>query len=369
MSVEFIKHFATLKDPRHDKNKLHALPDILFLTVAAVVSGANGWEAIEEFGKAKLDWLRRFFPYDNGVPSHDCIRRVFCALSPKALQRCFANWVQALAELLPGEVVAIDGKTLRHSFDHGANLGAIHMVSAWASVNGVCLGQVKTDAKSNEITAIPQLLQLLELKGCIVTLDAMGCQKEIAREIVEQGGDYVLAVKDNQPQLHEMIVDYFETTDALPTNKVPIPVHEETDGGHGRIEYRRYELIADLSTLPTPEAWKGLKAIGRAIRTCHNGEKTTKETRYYIVSFEEDAPQFARAVRQHWGIENELHWVLDVTFREDDSRIRRGYGAENFAVVRHIALNLLKQHGSKSSLAKKRYRAALDDSFRSEVLM
>jgi len=368
MSVDFITHFSGLEDPREDKNKRHALMDILFLTLAAVVSGADGWEDIEEFGQAKLAWLRKFFPYANGIPSHDTVRAVMIALSPKRLQECFANWIGAAAAAFPDEVVAIDGKTLRRSFDRRRSLGPIHMVSAWAKANGICLGQVKTDAKSNEITAIPQLLEMLEIRGCIVTLDAMGCQREIAKQIHEKGADYVLAVKENQPSLHEAIEEYFQTADQSQFAEVPVEVHTEVDGEHGRIETRRYELVADIRTLPHPEDWPGLSGIGRAVREACVGDRTTVETRYYLVSFRHGVERFARAVRGHWSIENTLHWTLDVTFGEDDCRIRSGYGAENLAVIRHLALNLLKQEPSKASIAKKRYRATLNDTFRANVL-
>lgn len=368
MCADFMAYFSGLKDPRDDKNKLHALLDILFLTVAAVVSGADGWEDIEEFGHAKLAWLRKFFPYANGVPSHDCIRAVMITLSPNRLQECFANWIGASAAALPDEVVSIDGKTLRRSFDRGRHRGPIHMVSAWAKANGVCLGQVKTDAKSNEITAIPRLLEMLEIRGCIVTLDAMGCQREIARQIDEKGADYVLAVKENQPFLHEAIQEYFETADQSGFAEVPVETHTDMDSEHGRIETRRYELVADVRTLPHPEAWQGLTGIGRAIREAQVGDRTTVDTRYYVVSFGQGVGRFAGAVRGHWSVENTLHWTLDVTFGEDDCRVRSGYGAENLAVIRHLALNLLKQDPSKASISKKRYRAALNDTFRANVL-
>lgn len=368
MSAEFMIHFAELRDPRVDKNKRHALADILFLSIAAVVSGAQGWEAIETFGKEKLAWLRRYFPYANGVPSHDCIRRVLSALSPEGLQACFGRWIGAVAGALPGEVVAIDGKTLRRSYDRGAGLGPIHMVSAWAKANGVCLGQVKTEAKSNEITAIPELLERLAIGGCIVTLDAMGCQRKIAKHIHDKDADYVLAVKDNQAQLHEAIEDYFDTAERAGFVGVALQRHDEVDGEHGRIEQRRYELVADLRTLPAPGAWPGLAAIGRAIRECEIGGRVSRETRYYLVSFDQSVERFAAAVRGHWGIENSLHWVLDVTFGEDDCRIRAGHGAQNFALLRHIALNLLKQDVSTGSLAKKRYQATLSDRFRAKLL-
>src|ERR687894_2969669 len=235
MTATLIEHFSDLKDPRDDKNKKHELMDILFLVIAAVIGGAEGWEAIETFGKEKLDWLRKYFPFANGVPSHDCIRMVMISLSPKALQGCFARWMQAVVEVAKGEVVAIDGKTIRRSFDQAEGLGAIHMVSAWAKRNGVSLGQVKTDEKSNEITAIPALLKLLELRGCIVTIDAMGCQRAIAEQIRAQGADYVLAVKANQKELHEALEDYFETAEGAGYRAVPLG---RVDSGHGRVDVR-----------------------------------------------------------------------------------------------------------------------------------
>jgi predicted transposase YbfD/YdcC len=368
MTATFIEHFSDLKDPRDDKNKKHQLMDIVFLVIAAVISGAEGWEAIETFGEEKLDWLRKYFPFANGVPSHDCIRMVMISLSPKALQGCFARWMQALVEVAKGEVVAIDGKTIRRSFDRAGGLRAIHMVSAWAKRNGVSLGQVKTDEKSNEITAIPALLGFLELRGCIVTIDAMGCQREIAEKIREQGADYVLAVKKNQKELHQAIEDYFETAQQAGYRAVPLERLEEVDSGHGRVEVRRYQLVPDLRTLPKPEQWKDLQGIARVEGERHLGDRVSTEVRYYITSFGQDVGRLAEAVRGHWGIENSLHWVLDVTFREDDSRLRAGYGAENFAVIRHIALNLLKREPSKASLKRKRYKAALSNEFRSNVL-
>jgi predicted transposase YbfD/YdcC len=368
MTAIFMEHFSDLKDPRDDKNKKHQLLDILFLVIAAVISGAEGWEAIEAFGQEKLNWLRKYFPFANGVPSHDCIRMVMISLSPKALQGCFARWMQAVVEVAQGEVVAIDGKTIRRSFDRAGGLGPIHMVSAWAKGKGVCLGQVKTDEKSNEITAIPALLGLLELRGCIVTLDAMGCQREIAEKIRQHRADYVLAVKANQKELHEAIEDYFETAQQAGYRAVALERVEEVDSGHGRVEVRRYELVGDLSTLPKPEQWKDLQGIARVECERHMDGQVSSEVRYYITSFGQKVGRLAEAVRGHWGIENSLHWVLDVTFREDDSRLRTGYGAQNFAVIRHIALNLLKREPSKGSLKRKRYKAALSNEFRANVL-
>jgi predicted transposase YbfD/YdcC len=293
---------------------------------------------------------------------------VMISLSPKALQGCFARWMQAVVEVAQGEVVAVDGKTIRRSFDRAEGLGPIHMVSAWAKGNGVCLGQVKTEERSNEITAIPALLGLLELRGCIVTLDAMGCQREIAEKIREQGADYVLAVKANQKELHEAIEDYFETAQGAGYRAVALESLEEVDSGHGRVEVRRYELVGDLSTLPKPEQWRDLQGIARGECERHVGEQVSSEVRYYITSFGQKVGRLAEAVRGHWGIENSLHWVVEVTFREDNSRLRTGYGAENFAVIRHIALNLLKREPSKGSLKRKRYKAALSNEFRSNVL-
>ena len=368
MCADLVSHFSVIKDPRSEKNKRYRLDEVLLLCVCAVVSGAEGWEAIEEFGGAKLEWLRKFLPYDNGIPTDDCIAWVLARLSPHALQECFVAWTRSVAQLTGGEVVAIDGKTLRRSYDRRRGRAALHMVSAWASAQRLSLGQVATEEKSNEITAIPKLLDLLEIKGCIVTLDAMGCQRAIAEQIVAQGADYVLAVKDNQPQLHEAIQDYFETAEAAQFERVPMRYFEETDAGHGRREVRRHWLVEDLSTLPEPDEWSGLRSIGMVQSERHDGDKVTRERRYYITTLAGDAKAFAHAARAHWGIENPLHWVLDVTFREDDSRIRRGHAPANFNTLRQFALNLLKRYRTDMSVKKKRYVAALNDDFRAKAV-
>jgi predicted transposase YbfD/YdcC len=369
MNASIIEHFSRLKDPRIERHKKHRLVDIIALAICAVLSGAEGWEAIEEYGHAKLEWLRKFIPLEHGVPTHDTIARVLSRVSAKGLQECFMNWVMTVHQVTDGQVVAIDGKRVRRSFDRGARKGAIHMVSAWGSANGLVLGQLKTDAKSNEITAIPHLLELLELKGCIVTLDAMGCQTEIAEKIIEKGADYVLAVKGNQGQLHEAIVDFFDTAQKAAFQGVPFDYHEETESGHGRIEVRRYWTIPVLTTLPRPWAWAGLKSIGLAESERHLGDKVSVERRYYIASLKSDARQFGQAVRGHWGIENSLHWVLDVTLREDECRIRRGEAAENFCTLRHFAFNLLKQEKTlKKSIKQKRLKAGWDDTYRAKIL-
>ena len=368
MPSNLVEHFSNLPDPRSDKNKQYALADIIVLSICAIVSGAEGWEAIEKFGKEKEDWLRQFIKLENGIPSHDCISWVFSRISPKKFQQCFINWTQSVVELTQGEIIAIDGKTARHSYDRRLNCPAIHMVNAWASQNAMSLGQVATAEKSNEITAIPELLELLLIKDCIVTIDAMGCQTAIAEQIIEKEADYVLAVKGNQGHLHEALVDYFDTAIASDFKDCKKHYFEELDHGHGRTEVRRYWLSSNLSTLPEPEKWAGLQSIGLTERECHEQGKVSIERRYYIVSFQEQVETFARAVRQHWGIENRLHWVLDVTFNEDDSRIRKGHAPENFNTLRQLALNLLRKEASKTSIKQKRFKAALSDDFRAKVV-
>ena len=361
------EHFRAIEDPRVERNKKHKLLDIIVLAICGVVSGAEGWEAIEEFGYEKQQWLRKYLELANGIPSHDCIARVPSRISPSEMTECFIAWTRSVSQLTAGEVVAIDGKTLRHSYNTKEKLGAIHMVSAWASQAGMSLGQVKTDEKSNEITAIPKLLELLELKACIVTIDAMGCHTEIAEKIIEKRADYVLAVKGNQPLLYEAIVDYFAVAIAANQPQLcQIQVSEDIDAGHGRIETRRFYLSSCLDTLPIPSRWKGLKSIAMVESERVVNGKTTRQQRYYLCSLSEISA-FAQAVRAHWGIENSLHWVLDVTFREDDCRIRRGDSPANFNIIRQVSLNLLKRERSKLSIKRKRFKAALSDSFRENI--
>jgi predicted transposase YbfD/YdcC len=351
-----------------ERHKRHKLLDIIILSICAVISGAEGWEAIEQFGHDKQKWLRQWIGLENGIPSHDCIARVISRLEPAAMQSCFVAWAQSFTAISDGEVVAIDGKTARHSYNRADKLGAIHMVSAWASQAGVSLGQVKTDAKSNEISAIPELLAMLELKGCIVTLDAMGCQTAIAEKITDKKADYVLAVKGNQPSLHAAMIDYFDTAlDAKSQAVCELQYCEESDKGHGRVETRRAYLSTCLATLPNVDNWAGLKSIAMIESERWINGETTRERRYYISTLTSVAA-FARAVRAHWGVENSLHWVLDVTFREDDSRIRTGYAPENFNLMRQVALNLFKQEPSNLSIKRKRFKAALNDSYREKVV-
>lgn len=366
--VDLVTRLSALKDPRSSKNRLYPLEEILLLCICAVVSGAEGWEGIADFGRNKLAWLRQFLPYDNGIPSADCLGWLMARLPRRAFQECFVAWTQSVAQLSAGEVVAIDGKSLRRSHDRRNGCQAIHMVSAFASANRLSLGQIATEAKSNEITAIPELLKLLQLKGCIVSIDAMGCQRAIAEAIVAQGADYVLAVKDNQPELHEALVDYFTTARASDFRDVPVSTWEETDAGHGRCEVRRCWVVCDLRTLPEPQRWAGLRSLALVEAERHCAGRISREQRYYITTLTADAATLGNAVRAHWAVENRLHWVLDVTFREDDSRIRRDHAPANFNTVRQFALNLLRKEPSAASLKRKRFKAALDDGFRAKIM-
>lgn len=367
MSTSLIEHFSRLEDPRIERHKIYPLIEIVFLSISAVLAGCEGWEAIVEFGKTKISWLRKFLPFSAGIPVDDTVARVMSRVSPKGLQNCFISWTQSVCEVTSGEVIPLDGKTVRRSFNRGSKQNAIHMVSAWASTNGVILGQVKTEEKSNEITAMPALLELLDVKGCLVTTDAMGCQTEIAKKIIDKGADYVLAVKGNQPHLYEDVRNYFKETDLSAVEK---PVfHEEIDCGHGRIETRRYWACANLSCLRDASKWEGLESFVKVEALREVDGKKSVEHRFYISSLEADAKKLGNAIRMHWGIENKVHWVLDLTFREDESRIRRGDAAENMSVLRRLALNLLKQEASsQKSLKQKRMKAGWDDSYRERTL-
>ena len=367
MSASLIDHFSSLEDPRIERNKRHALLDILVLVVSAVCSNAKGWEAIEDFGHAKLDWLRQYVPLANGVPSRDCIEYVMTRLSPVKFRECFINWTQAVKREVQ-EVVAIDGKTARGSRDRANGGKPLHMVTAWACENRLVLAQEATDEKSNEITAIPKLLELLELKGCIVTLDAMGCQRAIAEQIKGQQGDYVMGLKGNQSNLHEAVDDYFTTAREHAFKAVPYAYTEEVDKDHGRLDIRRYWITEDLTTLPNSEVWTGLRSIGMVERECLQGDTTTVERRFFIASLPADAQLFAKTVRGHWEIENTLHWRLDVTFSEDASRIRKENGPAMMTSIRHLCINLFEREGSKLSLPKKQNKAAWDDTYRAKVL-
>jgi len=369
-------HFAALTDPRSDHTKRHHLLDLLTIALCAIISGANDWVAMAAYGNAKREWFDTFLLLPSGIPSHDTFGRVFAALDVDQFERCFLAWVQSTVALTDGAVIAVDGKTVRRAHNRSAGKAAIHMVSAWASANRLVLGQRAVDEKSNEITAIPALLDLLLLKGCIVTIDAMGCQTEIAAQIIDKGADYVLAVKENQESIYHETMHLF--TDAHATGGVDYTMDtaETIDSGHGRVEIRRYWTISDPQTLVHLDPagrWPGLRAIGmvraeRREKGKGTAGKVTRETRYYLTSLA-DVEEFGRAVRAHWGIENGLHWVLDIAFREDESRARAGASAANLVVLRHIAVNLLKQEQTaKVGIKNKRLKAAWDQRYLLKVL-
>lgn len=358
------EYMLQIEDPRIERTRTHELVDILVLSVLAVIAGAEGWEDIEEFGKAKLSWLRKFIKLRNGVPSHDTISRVFRMLKPQAFQQAFLEWIHSL-QLGDDNHVAIDGKTLRGSHDQNAFQKALHSVGAWRVGAHVLLGQQAVDEKSNEITAIPKLLQILELKGAIITIDAMGCQKEIAAQIVDGGGDYVLALKDNHPTLSAAVETHFmEMHESGEYSENEIRKLVRHDQGHGRVEIREYFHA------PIPESmremfgqWKGATTLGQVLRISIENGKQTTDIRYYVCSIALGVKKFSEVVRGHWGIENSLHWVLDMTFNEDQCRIRKDHGAENFGLLRRFALGIIKRDNSKGSIRKKRKRAAWDENF------
>jgi len=363
-------HFRRLPDPRVRRTRRHALGDILTITLCAVICGADNWVAIAQFGRAKRKWFREFLTLRHGIPSHDTFGRVFAALDPEAFTTAFLAWVQTVATLLPGEVIAVDGKTLRRSFDTASDKAAIHMVSAWATAQGLCLGQVKTEAKSNEITAIPKLLEVLALGGRIVTIDAMGCQTAIARTIHAKGGDYVLSLKGNQSRLHDDIRALFADAEARDFRDLPHTTAETVDGDHGRIEVRRAWATDDLAWLPDRRRWPGLRSVLRVDSERTVGDRTSHETRFFLSSLPPDAAHLARVVRSHWAIENSLHWVLDVAMHQDQARLRTGHAPANLAILQHIALNLLKQECTeKLGIKNKRLAAGWDHDYLLRIIM
>jgi predicted transposase YbfD/YdcC len=364
------EHFSELEDPRR-YNRRHLLHDIIVIAICAAICGADDWVAVEAFGRAKQSWFEKFLELPHGIPSHDTFGDVFGLLDPDQFRTCFMQWVQAVNEITGGQVVPIDGKKLRRSHDKTAGKNAIHMVSAWAAENHVVLGQVKVDDKSNEIKAIPQLLDLLEISGCIVTIDAMGCQREIARKIVEdKDADYVLALKGNQSGLFEDVKSLFEHTQEVGFENCEH--YKTTEKGHGRFEVRECWTLSDPDTLASIRSlanWRALRTVIMVKSERFVGDKRSEESRYYISSLSGNAEQALEAVRGHWGIENQVHWVLDIAFREDDCRIRKGNGAQNFAILRHIALNLLKQEKTaKCGVKNKRLKAGWDESYLLKVL-
>jgi len=367
-SVRIQDHFAELTDPRR-REVIYPLINVVVIAVCAVICGADDFVAIAKFGRTKRDWLARFLDLEDGIPSHDRFNAIFAAIKPGEFEKCLLSWITALHEITDGQVIAIDGKTLRRSFDAASSKAAIHMVSAWATANHISLGQVVVDAKSNEITAIPKLLEMLELSGAMVTIDAMGCQTEIARQIIDAGADYCLAVKGNQPTLHQGIIDFFNDHMEDEFARTPVRHHQTEEKGHGREELRYYSICPVPEDLPGRSRWADLKAIGIAIGDTQRDGKNCCEVRYYILSKYIAARRFAEAVRGHWSIENRLHWQLDVTFQEDQCRIRQGHADANFSIVRRAALSLLKNETTaKVGIKNKRLTAGWDESYLEKVL-
>lgn len=369
--ISLIVSFQDLPDPRVEGRCDHKLVDIIVIAVCAVIAGAETWVDVEQFGQARQAWLETFLELPAGIPSHDTFGRFFAALDAEAFQSSFIRWVEGVFRISKGQVIAIDGKTVRRSHDRTIGKDAIHMVNAWATRNGIALGQWKTDAKSNEITAIPPLLRQLNVAGGIVTLDAMGAQTRIARAIREEKADYVLRVKVNQGRLHQDIEDWFAYADQVQFADMTHSYAETVNKGHGRIEIRRCWAISDplaFEYIRNYDGWTDLQTIVRVQRERRLADKTEQETAYYISSLPNDAEQLLMATRYHWAVENSLHWVLDVIFREDDARIRVGHAAQNMAILRPLALNILKKDTSKGSLRTKRYKSALDISFLEKLL-
>ena len=363
----FVIHFSALEDPRIDRSKTHLLIDLVAIAVIAGLCGIDSFQGMAIFAEMRLGWLKKFLQLPGGAPSHDTFSRVFARIKPDKFQSCFIDWMKAVATLTDGEVVAIDGKTLRHSFDRASSKAAIHMVSAWAVNNGVSLGQIKVDEKSNEITAIPKLVEALCLKGCIVTIDAMGCQREICKTILKAEADYTISLKGNQGTLHDDVKAVFDRLG----KDGPKTVHYSTfDKGHGRTEERHVLVSSDIAEIKAKHQWPGLKSIGlvQSIRTL--GEKTTIEFRYFINSYVPSARKFMDVTRSHWHVENKLHWVLDVTFRDDASCVRKGHGPENLSTVRRIAINLLKQDKlTKRSIPSKQIMCAHSEDYVFKLLL
>ena len=371
---EIIGYFDDLEDPRDTVNRKHPLVSVVIIAMMAILGGAGGPTAIAKWAALKAEFLTRVLPLPNGIPRKDVFRRVLGLLHPAAFQACFATWLQALRAKAAGAtatdqpVFAVDGKTARRSHDRSNGLGALHCVSVWASDFGLSLGQVACDDKSNEITAIPELLRLVDIRGAIITIDALGAQKAIAEQIIDSGADYVLALKGNQETLHQAVLDHVDQHLDNDFADVAARRHQETDKGHGRQEYRRYVQMPVPAALRGAGPWKGLRSIGMATLVCRRDGHETSEVRYYLSSLPVGVKRFARAVRSHWSIENGCHWSLDMTFREDESRIRTPQTRENFAWLNRFSLSLLKQHPGKDSIAMKRRACGWSDEFLLQVL-
>ena len=367
--ITLLDHFAKLTDPRIDRTKEHKLIDILAIAICGMLCGADNWVAMEQYGNAKQEWLKQFLELPNGIPSHDTISRLFARLDPKEFEQCFQDWVKTISELIPGEVISIDGKTVKHSGSKTKNQKPIHVVNAWASKQRLVLGQTKVNDKSNEITAIPELIKVLELSGCLVTIDAMGTQTAIAQLIRDKDADYCLALKGNHQYLHERVIQLFEQAEAIDWSGVKHDFHRTISKGHGRTEIRRYWTMPVTELFFDPDQWVGLQSIGLVESVRKMESQTTIAKRYYLNSFDSDAQLLADAVRSHWGVENNLHWVLDVAFSEDDCPVHSQNAPENLAQLRKMSLNLLSgEKTAKIGVANKRLKAAWDNNYLAKIL-
>lgn len=364
--ASILQHFSAIKDPRIDRRKRHKLGDIFFIALCAIISGADDWTSIALFGRAKEAWFTKVLGLENGIPSHDTFGNVFAMIDTKQFVKCFISWVEALSDSSHGEIIAIDGKSIRRSLDRANNKSAIHLVSAWATKSHLVLGQQKVDEKSNEISAIPKLLENLNIEGSVITIDAMGCQTKVASQIIARGADYMLSLKGNQSSLFEDVKTFFETPNTCPTI-----AHQSCDGGHGRIETRRVKASSNIEWLKRRHPhWEGLTSIIAVSATREIKSVESREVRYFISSLDASNPERLGAiVRAHWGIENNLHWVLDYAFNEDAQRTRTGNSAANFGIMRHVALNLLKADKvTKAGMKNKRLKAGWDDDYLLEII-
>lgn len=366
-----VEHFSHIKDPRVERTKKHQLTDILVIAILAVIAGAQGWEDIENYGISKRQWLEEFLTLPNGIPSDDTFRRVFGVIDPDALNRCFLKWVETLVTKMGGEVIPIDGKTIRGSYDRNLGKSALHVISAWSSQQHLVLAQMKVEDKSNEITAIPALLELLDITGATVTIDAMGTQTEIAEKIIHKKADYILALKANHPTLYNQVRQWFEKAQAQNFSGINVSYERRLEKGHHRTEIREvWSLpLEALGNIYQPRPWAGLKSVIMLVRVRHLWNKTTREVQFYLSSLPHDAPLQGRAIGNHWGIENEAHWILDCTFGEDACRIRSFHSPQNFAILRRLALNVLNREKTyKRSLKQKMKRTAMDNDYMLKVL-
>lgn len=367
--TSFVSIFSNIEDPRCDsEHKLHRLIDIIVITVCAVICRCETWDEIAEFGEIKKPWFKKYLELPHGIPSHDTFRRVFMLIDPQEFNRCFCDWTQSISSHLKGDIIPIDGKTVRGSFDNSLGRRAIHMVSAWSSRNGIVLSQEKVSDKSNEITAIPEVLKSLNIQGAVVTLDAMGCQKTVATQIIKQKGDYVFGLKGNHKRTSQRVEEVF--TKGIETNfkNMDYDYYQETNEGHGRHEERNYFLLKEVGFFKSSKDWAGLKSVGMVESITNRNNKISYERRYYLTSLNSTAEWFGECVRKHWQVENNLHWVLDVNFNDDDDRKRVKNSASNFSMVKRAALNILKRDTSKGTMKTKRLRAALNEEYLERLL-